>query len=166
MDKVEAVLLVQPLRFIVFDDEFYIWHNPVGLDGTDIVSNDLRAWVFSRLNVSDDGEREPGKNVVYSAMSRAQMPVPVPRSRIFCGFLIGALWSSLFVVRSQLESVRRFRNVSCGWFSHVVRLLMIRTCARREQDEHTKSMRSCPSSSLGILSRLAALHQVSWLRYQ
>lgn len=64
----------------------------------------------------DDREREPGKNVMYSAMSRAQMPVPVPRSRIFCGFLIGALWSSPFVVRSQLEFVRGFRNVTCGWF--------------------------------------------------
>lgn len=116
MDKVEVVLLVQPLRFIVVDDEFYIWRNPVGLDGTDIISNDLRARVFSRLNVSDDRERELGKNVIYSAMSRAQMPVPVPRSRIFCGFLIGALWSSPFIVRSQLEFIRSFRNASCEWF--------------------------------------------------
>jgi hypothetical protein len=39
----------------------------------------------------------------YSAQSMAQIPVPVPRSKIFCGFLTGALKGSPFNNMSQLD---------------------------------------------------------------
>jgi hypothetical protein len=46
VDKVEAFSFVQPFCLVVFHDEFYVWANPVRLDSTDVVANDMGLWIF------------------------------------------------------------------------------------------------------------------------
>lgn len=46
MNKVEAVWLVEPFAFEIFDDKFYVWDDPVWLDGADVVSDYLCAGEF------------------------------------------------------------------------------------------------------------------------
>lgn len=85
MDKVECVGFVQPFVFEVLDNELDIWGNPVRLDGTNVIPNDacLGEFPLLRLIFHNHFPNTWIQGAVYSAMSRAQIPVPVPRSRIF-----------------------------------------------------------------------------------
>jgi hypothetical protein len=101
VNEVKAVWFVEPFLFKVFDDEFYVWGDPVWLDGADVVSNYMGLGKFPVIvNVAIKNKGQHCAS--YSAISRAQMPVPVPRSRIFWGFVTGAKCSSPFIKRSQL----------------------------------------------------------------
>ena len=91
MDKVKVVQFILPFAFKILHDELDIWSHPIGLDRADVIPNDAGAREFPII---------PGQSCwylkmedsTYSAMSMAQMPVPVPRSRMFCGDdVIGAL---------------------------------------------------------------------------
>lgn len=93
MDKVKVVLFIFPFGFDVLHDEFDIRGHPSGLNRANIISNDVGAGEFPIIRSQSCQPVTIGKgDLTYSAMSMAQMPVPVPRSRMFCGDdLIGAL---------------------------------------------------------------------------
>lgn len=95
MDKVKVVWFILPFGFEIFHYELDIWGHPTGLDRADVSPSDVGAREFPVIRRQSCWYTKMEQDFTYSAMSIAQIPVPVPRSRMFCGDdLIGALWSS------------------------------------------------------------------------
>jgi hypothetical protein len=53
--KVEAIWLVEPFFFEVFDDEFHVRRYPVRLDGADIIADYVCSWEFPVVGVNAVG---------------------------------------------------------------------------------------------------------------
>lgn len=106
MDQIERVLLPCPFGFCIVDLELDIWGDPGGLDWAQVCSDDLGGGIVPVAANQSTATRirsRGGGSWTHSATSIAQMPVPVPMSRILCGFLpMGARTSLPPWTRTQM----------------------------------------------------------------
>jgi len=83
VDEVEVIARVCPFEVHVFDLEVAVWGNEGGLDrgevGADYVCGRVQVSYFAGRGVSGCGPKREGWGKYI-----AQIPVPVPRSRMFC----------------------------------------------------------------------------------
>ena len=98
MHKVE-VAAVGPFVLAVIDDESQVGWHPIRLDWREVGANDLGAGELIGHYYTGPSQSRPDSFVFpisfrlpswhlrRNSLSMAQIPVPVPRSMIFCGFV-------------------------------------------------------------------------------
>lgn len=99
MDIIKAVFLVVPIAFHVIDLESNIVRNPNIYSATSSLVQLLLLGANATYHVGCVGDKSVPTTIApgnRSAISMAQMPVPVPMSSILFGFSNGARWSSPF----------------------------------------------------------------------
>lgn len=127
---VEVVGRVQPRRLDVVDGEFYIWRHPRRLDRAEVDAFDAGAgvgfahWRAAEASSSlvsgytsgvEDGRKARVWGLGGSSLSTAHAPVPVPRSRQFCGLGPDGGEVQLFVHGGDGDCVFHVFSVCAAW---------------------------------------------------
>jgi hypothetical protein len=90
MDTIKVIWGIYPIILEVIDHELKVWRNPGRLNRTQIITDNTCPRIFAGHQSVSMDYFLTRDSLTDSAMSIAQMPVPVPKSRIASGCSRGA----------------------------------------------------------------------------